>query len=283
MDKYFSMDIAESDVETVDGNLVRISVAIEAVKSGDFVREIFDYGILKILHNFSEIERLKNYKKIEAGPVKVLAKWGGDLRAVALNRPGFKWTAEEELAVQVRYFLVNRIFYADQWSLRSDEEMQDFYNRGFRIECFGSPFNVRLPYFGSLYVEDEPFGSVGTCIDLLKKIINTGELKWRNKVVVGKNQVVKLIFSPSTYTKLILEIFDLLKILFKKRKCVVHFGLTADFHTAIEKGSLISHSFRYMLKKVKWEIKPLTTVKCFHGGEPNMEGRVIWNDYIFKN
>lgn len=201
----------------------------------------------------------------------------------------------EVMTAQIRYFMIDKMFSADQWTLLSNTQIKKFKKSGFKIECFGSPFNVRMPYFGSMFKSDEPFGRVDDVIGILNQIIETDELKWRDKVIYSKNDAIKLIFSPSTYFMLIFEIFKLLAIIFKKgRKCIVHFGMPADIHNMIQNGIYVdvdritSEKIVYPDKHIKYlmSLKPIITMSktCWsYHDNSNMPAKTVWRNYKFSS
>lgn len=71
----------------------------------------------------------------------------------------------------------------NQFSLFSDEEISTLKNEGFNIEVFGSSYNTRLQYFGSLYTEDRPLGRLGTAEEILEKILAGDQLYWYDEAV----------------------------------------------------------------------------------------------------
>lgn len=112
----------------------------------------------------------------------------------------------EIFRVNALYSSLKHISPGHQWTLYSDWEHSALRDEGFGIECFGSAFNSRFPYFGSLSVVDEPFGRLGTYAEILEKFANNEPIMYRGKVV----ECHKITVDPPSTKFLIFHSFELI-------------------------------------------------------------------------
>lgn len=139
----------------------------------------------------------------------------------------FNFTTQDLIECNIRYFLCDRTFKGDNWSLMGDDIMNLFKKLNFECEVFGSPFNTRLKYFGSIFKQDSVFGSIGDRFDILNQLLNTGELRYKNQVIIKKTDIIKLTINPPSSHQLALNTADKLIELMKTRKCIYFFSLLA--------------------------------------------------------
>lgn len=92
----------------------------------------------------------------------------------------------------------------NQLSLFSNAEIKILKSKGYNIEVFGSAYNTRLCYFGSLYAEDEPLGRIGDAEEILTAILEGKTIRWRNKIV----KTEKFIVSPPSGRTIIKKVID---------------------------------------------------------------------------
>lgn len=102
---------------------------------------------------------------------------------------------KEEAIADIKYYTLYYMTAGNQWTMVSDLEMNKLKNIGYMVEVFGSPFNTRLKWFGSLYESDAPFGRLGTYKEIIENLINE-----------KSNKVVKIVINPPSGDLLITEL-----------------------------------------------------------------------------
>jgi hypothetical protein len=70
---------------------------------------------------------------------------------------------------------------SNQWTLIKD--MKPYIKEGMQLEVFGSTFNTRCKYFGSITELDEPWGRVGNAFEIFEKLRENKPVEWRGIVV----------------------------------------------------------------------------------------------------
>lgn len=114
------------------------------------------------------------------------------------NRPEYEISLIEKQRITCFNRVIGFLAPGNQWSLFSDADINELKKENFIIECFGSAFNSRLKYFGSLNEVDEPLGRLGTYSEILDNIINN-TLYYRNKKIPN-NDLKITVDPPSTAT-----------------------------------------------------------------------------------
>ena len=115
----------------------------------------------------------------------------------------------------------------NQWTMVSDLEMNKLKNIGYMVEVFGSPFNTRLPYFGSIYKSDEPFGRIGTYQEIMNNLISLKPILWRNTVVFdsSKDKYINLLIQPPSGDELLVNLCNLCCEIVSIRKVKLYIGV----------------------------------------------------------
>jgi hypothetical protein len=195
---------------------------------------------------------------------------------------GFKYTDEDVVEANFKYNVIDTVMRGDQWTMISDKIMNDYKKKGFKVECFGSPFNVRLQYFGSIFESDKCFGRIGTCIDILDQLIKTGELKWNEKLIIGKNDIIKLVISPPSSYELLLLVIKKLRILTEKRKYMIHLGLPKKFHEGmVENNTKMADIIQILAKAEKYTYTELYDAYSYIE-QKKKTVRVPWFNYLIS-
>lgn len=167
---------------------------------------------------------------------------------------GFRYTFKDILVANIKYYLMDVIFKGDQWTMIHNYQMNVYNDNGFLVEVFGSPFNTRLKYFGSVFSTDEIFGRIGTFDVILDQIINTGMLKWRTNIIINKDDIVKLVISPPTSYDICLMVINKIYKIFKKRKCMIHLGIPNGIfklYNNYKQNGIIDERINVLLKLFK--------------------------------
>ena len=156
----------------------------------------------------------------------------------------------------------------NQASLFSNEHMNSLISEGFNLEVFGSSYNTRMRYFGSLYPEDEPYGRIGTAEEILQQILDRKQLRWRNEMIEAK----KFTVSPPSGWELIKRVVKLCCSIIESQETYIILALPAkDFHCDILKEyKFCSH----------WESK---TIGYFLDGSQINLSRTPWIDFHLKS
>jgi hypothetical protein len=126
----------------------------------------------------------------------------------------------------IKYYIIDIISPGDQWTMISNKQMKIYKKNNFKIEVFGSPHNARLKYFGSIFPDDNKFGGLGTCYNILDKLTKKGYIKYKNKLIINDNEIIKLIISPPSSHELLNYVIEKSIDLFEKRQCIIHIGIT---------------------------------------------------------
>ncbi len=158
---------------------------------------------------------------------------------------GFIITSETDLITQTKYYAINKLTNnklnkkgsGDQMTLASDTEIQNRIKKGFKIEVFGSPFNARLLYFGSLFDTDEPFGRIGNAFEILEKLQNKIDLKWRNKVIISAEDIVKITVNPPSSYELQSKVFKYLYNVTQTRKIECYLDMQGSLYEQVIKNN----------------------------------------------
>ena len=206
---------------------------------------------------------------------------------------GYKWTVKEEVLSTIKHHILTELSTGNQWTMLDDKQIDFFKSAGHNIEVFGSPFNTRLQYFGSLYESDEPFGRIGTYQEILDTVEAGQELKWRNNIVVPINEkkiftpILKLIISPPSGTKLLLDLYARCIRILNIRSAEIYVGVPTydDTYINILKGKYFISS---MIQDKSWDfyavqkskISKNTRVK--NSVEIDMKGRE-WELVLLKS
>ena len=104
---------------------------------------------------------------------------------------------KEEVLSTIKHHTLHSIAPGNQWTMINTEKINSLKTAGYKIEVFGSPFNTRLPYFGSLYKCDEPFGRIGTYEEILTAVELREDIKWRDTTVISHtDKNIKLLIQP---------------------------------------------------------------------------------------
>ncbi len=168
-------------------------------------------------------------------------------------------TEYTNLITQTKYYIVNQIAHGDQWTLINDTESEKRKNQGFKIEVFGSPFNTRLPYFGSLFETDEPFGRIGDAFEILEKLQKKEPLYWREELVFGPEDTIKITVNPPSSFNLQIKAVELLYEIALNRKIECYLDLQSDLYKKykdpkLQKDKYVEPLIK-LLKIVKYTIE----------------------------
>ena len=196
---------------------------------------------------------------------------------------GFKYSHENFVETGIKYYIIDTVMRGDQWTMIDEKTMTAYKNNGFKVECFASPFNARLKFFGSIFKSDEPFGRIGTCFDIFDQLIKTGELKWRDEIIIGKTEIVRLIISPPSSYELIYRVLKYVRTLYEKRKCIIHIGIPAEIQkTILEKKSVVADMLAILEQSKTQNFRELYDAYSFIEGV-HKKVSVPWYHYLVQN
>lgn len=133
----------------------------------------------------------------------------------------YKYTEYDKVITNLKYFTMDIIAKGDQWSLLSDEDIKNYQLIGYQMEVFGSPFNARMRYFGSIFDTDEPFGRVGSYDEILQMVIDNKDVKWRDQIVIPKDEKVKILINQPSSVQIAKKVVNFVSQIMKKRKCIL--------------------------------------------------------------
>jgi hypothetical protein len=177
--------------------------------------------------------------------------------------------------VYIFYREMERLSPGDQWTLISDKQMTELISEGYKIECFGSSYNTRMDYFGSISIYDEPWGRLGTYDFILKKLINSEPLYWRDKLVYGSNDDIKIIASPPSGKKIQNTFINLVFELFEKRNTKINyfFSLSMIHENLIKKCDASKYKVKKIIENNAWNLQT---------GEHKDLSHRQWVSYLFQ-
>ncbi len=219
--------------------------------------QTFEQFVLKIESYMKEKENVKAYISFTKNKTKP------DLvfKTNAYKRK-YNITSETDLITQTKYYIINQIMQGDQWTLITDIEAQNRIKNGFKIEVFGSPFNARLPYFGSLFDTDEPFGRIGDAFEILDQLDQCKNIKWRSETVFSFKDTVKITINPPSSYELQKQVFERLYNIAQKRKIECYLdiqgGLYAKYNDLRKINNKYVVALRQLLESVTYNIKQYT-------------------------
>lgn len=151
---------------------------------------------------------------------------------------GYNVTSVDEFKVQMFYRVIVDLSPGDQWSLSDNEEIQQLIADGYTIECFGSSFNTRFKYFGSMSELDKPFGRIGTAFEILDAISKHEVITWNNEIVSDGKTPLKITVNPPSGT---LTLYNTVESVIKVLESVsidIRLHLPNSFLVDIEKSHL---------------------------------------------
>jgi hypothetical protein len=134
----------------------------------------------RLAERYKYVERLKQLEEIGLQNYCFTKKKTGlAVKKYKILRP-HKHTPEEYYKLCLFY---QNLFMAasNQWTLIGD--MRPYIKEGMQLEVFGSTFNTRCKYFGSVTELDEPWGRVGNAFEILEKLRKNRPILWRDSVV----------------------------------------------------------------------------------------------------
>jgi hypothetical protein len=149
----------------------------------------FDSGNLDLKNDKLEPRLMERYKYIEK--LKQLEKIGLQNYCFSKKKTGlavkkYKILRPHKHKLEEYYKLC--LFYqnlfmaaSNQWTLIKD--MKPYIKEGMQLEVFGSTFNTRCKYFGSITELDEPWGRVGNAFEIFEKLRENKPVEWRGIVV----------------------------------------------------------------------------------------------------
>jgi hypothetical protein len=184
----------------------------------DKMKEII--SLINEKHNTSCIKYVISNNKINKYHLKIKQKHLHHRYAL-----GYNVTTDEMCNVNFSYYnVIKYLVEGNQWAMYDD--LIDYLKvNGYKIEVFGSPFNTRLEFFGSLYPEtDTPFGSLGNYDYILQQLIDKKPLYWRDTLVFSKTDVVKIQIGPPCVFDVVLNVWKLIQKLMDVRPAMIHFG-----------------------------------------------------------
>lgn len=142
---------------------------------------------------------------------------------------------KELLLLNVYYAALNSLSSGDQWTCITNDKMQLMHEAGYLIECFGSAFNVRSPWFGSITELDEPVGRIGTWDEILNTLINNKPLKWRTETIIAADAPCRLMISPPSGSELQLNVVrTAFKLLDSRPDCKIFLSLSYQHKNMLE-------------------------------------------------
>lgn len=144
---------------------------------------------------------------------------------------GYKGTEDQHARVSLFYRNLIDLSPGDQWTLATDTEMQDLAARGFNLECYGSAFNTRLKYFGSISDLDEPYGRIGPALEILDTIAAKKPLMWRTEVVNNGKDIIRFTVNPPSGKHGLYETIERIIKILEIRKAEIMLYVPTSFAT----------------------------------------------------
>ena len=194
---------------------------------------------------------------------------------------GYKWTAKEEVLSTIKHNILSETMPGNQWTMLTNERIENLKEAGHNMEVFGSPFNTRMRYFGSLYECDEPFGRVGNCWSILDIIEEGKALLWRNKIVIPahkKAEQIHILICPPSGTALNTAICEKVVSILNKRRAEIYLNIPAftDKFIDIVRG-------KYMIGYIKlnksWDFYAAQNYKVLKNYKVSKEEKKIGTVY----
>lgn len=209
----------------------------------NWFRDAYDYVIIYLGGNYQPFEqivnKLKDIKKeileshIDRHIDAIISK--NDIKDYILKikmrdfsmreNAGYYCTDIEKINVSICYEnVITYLTEGQQWAMDTNR-MNGLLESGYKVELFGSTFNTRMKYFGCLYVEvDGPFGGLGTYDHVLNTLISGEKLKWRDQVIFNEDDIIIMQIGPPAVIKICNHVWELVKELMEKRKCIINIG-----------------------------------------------------------
>lgn len=237
------------DGEKYENFVAFFKLAIEfytKINSEEIIKTIFKiiYDTLyeKTCYTCKIFSSSKTYDKLKKKKSKaILISIHNNL--VIKKNYGFKFMYKDIIFANIKYYLADIIFKGDQWTMIHDYQMEIYKKNGFKVEVFGSPFNTRLKYFGSIFLTDNVFGRIGTFEEIMDKLTRDGILMWRNEIIIDETDIIKLVISPPSSRELIMLIIKRVYKLFKKRTCIIHLGVSYNIYNGRNGRALLKKLF----------------------------------------
>ena len=262
-------------------------------KHADDMREHFD-NYLKGQSFKKYIEKINQYihRPVQATIALSTTKTKADLVFPMMpvgNRATFgkkfQVTEQQCMETNVIYQLIDMIFKGDQWTMINSKEIDCFQRVGFRVECFASPFNARMEFFGSALAVDQPYGRLGDCFEIFHTIIEGRDLCWMDEIVIGAQDPIQLIVSPPSSYELSIRVFHCLREIFERqghRHIWIHLGVMPGLYARLQDGDPSVKDLAWLVENTRVVDRYTNWAWSFIGHERKMLNE-SWMNYEFKN
>ncbi len=195
-------------------------------------------------------------------------------------------TQQTDLITQTKYYIINQLMKGDQWTLINDIESEKRKNQGFKIEVFGSPFNARLPYFGSLFDTDEPFGRIGDAFEILEKLQKKEPLYWREELIFGSEDNIKITINPPSSYEIQSKVFKYLYNITQTRKIECYLDMKGKLYTKFLEGKRENKYVEYLFKLLEntsYTVKQYDLAYDLYNSTKPTKLSSPWSGIFFKN
>ncbi len=159
----------------------------------------------------------------------------------------WKYEVDEAHMIEMLLFYQNftKLYEIDQWTLIMDNAAEKLSHKGYNIELFASPINARLRYHGSINAIDEPFGRIGTYVEIMREIINKREIRWRDEIVNNGTDPVRILAVPPANLYILYDFAELLHEAIQSRDMELIVAIPRSFESKFAEKCPIINNFMH--------------------------------------